>query len=88
MGNKSKIPLAAELTSKLWSAKLKAEFVVSTRFDKIISRANDSKIPWMVLVRDRELETGKVKIRNLETKIEEEVPLSAFVDEVKNRLNL
>jgi histidyl-tRNA synthetase len=42
----------------------------------------------MVLVRDRELETGKVKIRNLETKIEEEVPLSAFVDEVKNRLNL
>lgn len=88
MGNKSKIPLAAELTSKLWSAKLKAEFVVSTRFDKIISRANDSKIPWMVLVRDRELETGKVKIKNLETKIEEEVPLSAFVDEVKNRLNL
>lgn len=88
MGNKSKIPLAAELTSKLWSAKLKAEFVVSTRFDKIISRANDSKIPWMVLVRDRELETGKVKIKNLETKIEEEVPLSAFVDEVNNRLNL
>jgi len=88
MGNKSKIPLAAELTSKLWGAKLKAEFVVSTRFDKIISRAIDSKIPWMVLVRDRELETGKVKIKNLETKIEEEVPLSAFVDEVKNRLNL
>ncbi|KAJ6696931.1 hypothetical protein OIU85_003305 [Salix viminalis] len=88
MGNKSKIPLAAELTSKLWSAKVKAEFVVSTRFDKLISRAKDSKIPWMVLVGDREMETGKVKIKNLETKIEEEVPLSSFVDEVKNRLNL
>jgi histidyl-tRNA synthetase len=40
---------------------------VSTRFDKLISRAKDLKIPWMVLVGDRELEIGIVKIKNVET---------------------
>ncbi|CAK7328837.1 unnamed protein product [Dovyalis caffra] len=87
MGSR-KVPLAAELASKLWCAKLKSEFVVSTRFDKLMSRAKDSNIPWMVLVRDRELETGMVKIKNIETKVEEDVPLSTFVDEVKKRLSL
>jgi len=38
---------------------------VSTRFDKLISRAKDLKIPWMVLVGDRELEIGIVKIKNV-----------------------
>lgn len=40
---------------------------MSTRFDKLIGRAKDSKIPWMVLVGDRELEIGMVKIKNPET---------------------
>ena len=55
------------MASKLWCAKLKSEFLVSTRFDKLISRAKDLKIPWMVLVGDRELEIGIVKIKNVET---------------------
>lgn len=55
------------MASKLWCAKLKSEFLVSTRFDKLISRAKDLKILWMVLVRDRELEIGIVKIKNVET---------------------
>lgn len=55
------------MASKLWCAKLKSEFLESTRFDKLIGRAKDLKIPWMVLVGDRELEIGIVKIKNLET---------------------
>uniref|UniRef100_B9MWJ9 Anticodon-binding domain-containing protein n=1 Tax=Populus trichocarpa TaxID=3694 RepID=B9MWJ9_POPTR len=53
--------------NELWCAKLKSEFLESTRFDKLIGRAKDLKIPWMVLVGDRELEIGIVKIKNLET---------------------
>lgn len=87
LGNNSKLPIAAELVNKLWNAKLKAEYVVSTRFDKLIARAKDSRIPWMVLAGDRELERGVVKLRNFETKMEEEAPVNTFVDELKRRLS-
>ncbi|KAJ9145852.1 hypothetical protein P3X46_028184 [Hevea brasiliensis] len=88
LGDKSKLSLAAELVSELWSAKLKAEYVVSTRFSKHIDRAKESRIPWMILVGDKELEKGIVKMKNLETAVEEDVPRSTFVEELKRRLNL
>ncbi|KDP45604.1 hypothetical protein JCGZ_17211 [Jatropha curcas] len=88
LGDKSKLSLAAELASELWGAKLKAEYIVSTRFSKHIDRAKESRIPWMVLVGDKELEKGIVKIKNLETTVEEEVPRSTFVDELRRRLSL
>ncbi|KAJ9167263.1 hypothetical protein P3X46_021927 [Hevea brasiliensis] len=88
LGDKSKLSLAAELVSELWSAMVKAEYVVSTRFSKHIDRAKESRIPWMILVGDKELEKGIVKVKNLETTVEEEVPRSTFVEEIKRRLNL
>ncbi|XP_002525505.2 histidine--tRNA ligase, cytoplasmic [Ricinus communis] len=86
LGDKSKLPLAAELAGELWNAKLKAEYTVSTRFSKHIDRAKESKIPIMVLVGDKELEKGIVKIKNLETTVEKEVPRSNFVEELKLEL--
>ncbi|KAF2297055.1 hypothetical protein GH714_016170 [Hevea brasiliensis] len=74
--------------SELWSAMVKAEYVVSTRFSKHIDRAKESRIPWMILVGDKELEKGIVKVKNLETTVEEEVPRSTFVEEIRRRLNL
>lgn len=67
---------------------MKAEYVVSTRFSKHIDRAKESRIPWMILVGDKELEKGIVKVKNLETTVEEEVPRSTFVEELTKRLNL
>ncbi|KAJ8771364.1 hypothetical protein K2173_026541 [Erythroxylum novogranatense] len=86
LGDKSKLSLAAELVSELWSGKLKAEYLVSTRFSKHIERAKDSKIPWMVLLGDKELEKGIVRLKNLETTVEEEVPRNTLVDELKRRM--
>ena len=65
---------------------MKAEYTVSTRFSKHMDRAKDSKIPLMVLVGDKELEKGIVRIKNLETTIEIEVSRSTFVEEVKKEL--
>uniref|UniRef100_A0A2P2J5Q7 Histidine--tRNA ligase, cytoplasmic n=1 Tax=Rhizophora mucronata TaxID=61149 RepID=A0A2P2J5Q7_RHIMU len=87
LGDKRKLCLAAELVSELWNARLKAEYVVSTRFSKHIDRARESRIPWMVLVGDKEMEKGIVKIKNIETTIEEEVPRTMFVEELRQRLN-
>ncbi|CAN0887921.1 Histidine--tRNA ligase, cytoplasmic [Linum grandiflorum] len=86
LGDKSKLPVAAELAGELWDSKVKAEYVVSTRFSKHIDRARDSKVPWMVLVGDKELERGIVKLKNIETTAEEEVPRATFVQELKRRL--
>ncbi|CAN1294985.1 Histidine--tRNA ligase, cytoplasmic [Linum perenne] len=72
--------------NQLWNNKVKAEYVVSTRFSKHIDRARESKIPWMVLVGDKELERGIVKLKNIETTAEEEVPRNTFVQELLIRL--
>lgn len=83
-----KLPQAAELVSELWDAKVKAEYMVHKKVNKFFDRATESKIPWMVIVGERELNEGKVKIKNLETKQEEEVPRSKFIEELQQRLNL
>ncbi|XP_065880850.1 histidine--tRNA ligase, cytoplasmic [Euphorbia lathyris] len=88
LGDKSKLSLAAELAGELWDAKIKAEYTVSTRFSKHMDRVKESGIPWMVLVGDKELERGIVKLKNLETTEEEEVPRSNFVAELKRRLSI
>ncbi|WCJ34824.1 Histidine--tRNA ligase cytoplasmic [Euphorbia peplus] len=88
LGDKSKLSLAAELAGELWNAKIKAEYIVSTRFSKHMDRAKESRVPWMVLVGDKELERGIVKVKNLETTQEEEVPRSDFASELKRRLSM
>ncbi|KAK2658683.1 hypothetical protein Ddye_005216 [Dipteronia dyeriana] len=82
-----KLPLAAELVSELWNAKVKAEYMVHKKVMKLIDRARESKIPWMVIVGERELNKGKVKLKNLDTTKEVEVSRSTFVEELQRQLN-
>ncbi|KAJ0024395.1 hypothetical protein Pint_07617 [Pistacia integerrima] len=82
-----KLPQAAELVSDLWNAKVKAEFMVHKKVMKLIDRARESKIPWMVIVGERELNEGIVKLKNIDTTVEETVPRSKFVEELQRRLN-
>ncbi|XP_031255575.1 histidine--tRNA ligase, cytoplasmic-like [Pistacia vera] len=82
-----KLPQAAELVSELWNAKVKAEFMVHKKVMKLIDRARESKIPWMVIVGERELNEGIVKLKNIDTTVEETVPRSKFVEELQRRLN-
>nr|DAD38187.1 TPA_asm: hypothetical protein HUJ06_008828 [Nelumbo nucifera] len=77
---------AAELASELWNAKLKAEYMVNKRVMKHIDRAKESKIPWMVIVGEREQNEGIVKLKDIEANKEEVVPRNNIVEELQRQL--
>ncbi|XP_043697010.1 histidine--tRNA ligase, cytoplasmic-like [Telopea speciosissima] len=79
---------AAELTSELWQAKLKVEFMVNKRVMKHIDRAKESRIPWMVIVGEREQNEGIVKLKDIEANKEEVVPRNRIVEELRRRLDV
>ncbi|KVI09583.1 Anticodon-binding [Cynara cardunculus var. scolymus] len=81
------ISLAAKLVSMCWDAKLKAEFMANKRLTKHFDRAKEFGIPWMVIVGEREINEGIVKLKNKEAKVEVEVPTSNFVDELMRLMN-
>ncbi|GKV40156.1 hypothetical protein SLEP1_g47823 [Rubroshorea leprosula] len=83
------LSVAAELVSKLWDANIKAEFKIHKRVAKHIEYAKESKIPWMVLVGERELNEGIVKLKNFQTGgfNEEVIPTSKVAEELLSRLN-
>lgn len=81
------LTLAAELATELWSAKVKAEYLVNKRVMKHIDRARESRIPWMIIVGERELNEGTVKLKDVEAAKEEAIPRSKVVEELKRRLN-
>ncbi|KAL5571772.1 hypothetical protein UlMin_021369 [Ulmus minor] len=78
---------AAELAGELWDADVKTEFLVNKRLNKHFDRAKESKIPWMVIVGEREIKEGTVRLKDFESSKEDVVvPRSGFVEEVKKRL--
>ncbi|KAH9611458.1 hypothetical protein KSS87_009108 [Heliosperma pusillum] len=80
------LTLAAELVSELWSAKIKAEYTIVKKVVKIFERAEASGIPFAVMVGDRELNAGIVKVRDVKTKVEDSIPRDTMVQELLNRL--
>lgn len=80
--------LAAELVSELWNAKVKAEFALNKRVRSHIDRAVESGIPWVVFVGESELNSGIVKLKNIESHQEEIVPRERFAEEIQKRLNM
>ena len=83
-----KLCVAAELVSELWDVDIKAEYKVHKKVMKHIEYAIDSKIKWMIIVGERELNEGIVKLKNIETTNEEVIPRSKLVEELQQRLNL
>lgn len=80
------LPLTAELAKEFWVAGLKAEFLINKRVMKHIDYAKEYRIPWLVLVGERELSEGVVKLKDFENAKEEVVPRSAIVQELLSRL--
>lgn len=80
--------LAAELAGELWNAKVKAEFMIHKKVMKHIDRARDSRIPWMVLVGERELSEGVVKLKDVVAAIDYEIPRGKLVDDLCKRLGM
>ncbi|CAH2060927.1 unnamed protein product [Thlaspi arvense] len=80
-----KLAEAAGLVSELWGAKIKAEYLVSKRWEKHLKRATKSGIPWMVKVGERELDGGVVTLKKMVKGSEKEyrgVPKESFVDQL------
>ncbi|XWS42953.1 hypothetical protein CRYUN_Cryun16bG0058100 [Craigia yunnanensis] len=82
-----KLSVAAELVSELWDVDIKAEYKVHKMVMRHIEYAIDSKVPWMIIVGERELNKGIVKLKNIETTNEEVIPRSKLVEELQQRLN-
>ncbi|KAK9748960.1 hypothetical protein RND81_02G093000 [Saponaria officinalis] len=80
------LALAAELAGELWSAKIKAEYVLSKKVMKIFERAEASGIPFAVMVGERELNAGLVKVRDMQTRSEDPIPRNRMVEELQTRL--
>ncbi|XP_076903632.1 histidine--tRNA ligase, cytoplasmic-like [Bidens hawaiensis] len=81
------LSLAAKLVSMCWDANLKAEFMVNKRLNKHFDKATEFGIPWMVIVGDKEIREGIVKLKNKEANVEKEIPTSSFVDELIRLMN-
>ncbi|KAL6996110.1 histidine--tRNA ligase [Sarracenia purpurea var. burkii] len=79
--------LGAEVVCELWSARLKAECMYSKRVMKHIEHAKSSRIPWMVIVGEREVNNGIVKLKDVEAAKEEEIPRDRLVEELQRRLS-
>ncbi|XP_058228184.1 histidine--tRNA ligase, cytoplasmic [Rhododendron vialii] len=81
------LSLAAELVSELWRARVKAEYMVSKRVMKHIERAKASRIPLMVIVGEREVNEGVVKLKDVEAATEDEIRREILVEELQRRLS-
>ncbi|XP_059645400.1 histidine--tRNA ligase, cytoplasmic [Cornus florida] len=81
------LALASEMVNELWTVRVKAEYMANKRVTKHFDRAKESRIPWMVIVGERELNEGVVKLKNIEAGKEEEIPRSRLVEEILKRLN-
>ena len=81
------LSLAVEYVNKLWSAKIKAEFMLVKKVFKIFERAESSGIPFAVMIGKQELEAGMVKVRDVKAKKEDLIPRDQMVMEVLNRLS-
>ncbi|KAK1610322.1 hypothetical protein QYE76_033995 [Lolium multiflorum] len=80
------LTLAAELASELWRAEIKAEIKLSPKVQNHIRYATQSGIPWMVIVGQSEIRDGKVKLKNISARQEEDVPRKDFAQVLKQRL--
>ncbi|XP_031480099.1 histidine--tRNA ligase, cytoplasmic [Nymphaea colorata] len=82
------LDVAAEIVSELWSANLKAEFVLTS--DKNIGKqfglADKSGIPWVLMVGKNELQNGVAKLKDMQAMKEEIVPRSEVVKVLSSRL--
>uniref|UniRef100_A0A914EP07 histidine--tRNA ligase n=1 Tax=Acrobeloides nanus TaxID=290746 RepID=A0A914EP07_9BILA len=73
----------------LWDAGIKSEFAYKAN-PKMLNQlqyCEDRVIPWVVIVGERELKEGVVKLRNVVSREETDIPYDEIVNELQNRLS-
>lgn len=76
-----------KLTSELWNAGIKAE-VLYKKNPKLLSQlqhCEETGIPLVAILGEQELKDGVVKLRNVASREEVDVPKTDLVDEIKKR---
>merc|ERR1712232_605971 len=77
MGGQNMTAECMQVTQRLWDANISAEFSqkenVKLKFE--LQDALERSIPYMVIVGEREIAEGKVVVKDLAAKSEENVPL-------------
>ncbi|KTF73557.1 hypothetical protein cypCar_00033243 [Cyprinus carpio] len=76
-----------KLTSELWNAGIKAE-VLYKKNPKLLSQlqhCEETGIPLVAILGEQELKDGVVKLRNVASREEVDVPRADLVDEIKKR---
>ncbi|XP_009863030.1 PREDICTED: histidine--tRNA ligase, cytoplasmic-like, partial [Apaloderma vittatum] len=77
-----------KLISELWDAGIKAEMLYKKdpKLLKQLQYCEDTGIPLAAIVGEQELTDGVVKLRDVATRQEVEIPREKLVDEIRRRL--
>jgi histidyl-tRNA synthetase len=77
-----------KILSTLWESDIKAEhpYKASPKLLQQLQYCEDMQIPWVVLIGEGELQKGIVKLRNVISREEEEIPREELISTLKARL--
>lgn len=78
-----------EMLAKLWNGNIKAEhsYKSNPKLLAQLQHCEENQIPFALILGDGELERGVVKLRDVITRKEEEVPIDNLVEAIKWRLS-
>lgn len=79
-----------EIVSQLWDGGIKAEhsYKSNPKLLAQLQHCEENQIPYAIILGDSELERGVVKLREVQTRNEEELPLENLAALLRQRLNL
>ncbi|ETN66237.1 histidyl-tRNA synthetase [Anopheles darlingi] len=79
-----------EILNKLWSAGLKAEhsYKLNPKLLAQLQHCEEYQIPYAIILGDGELSRGVVKLREIATRKEEELPLESLTEQIRAKLQI
>uniref|UniRef100_A0A2M3Z5R8 histidine--tRNA ligase n=1 Tax=Anopheles braziliensis TaxID=58242 RepID=A0A2M3Z5R8_9DIPT len=79
-----------EILNKLWSAGLKAEhsYKLNPKLLAQLQHCEEYQIPYAIILGDGELSRGVVKLREIASRKEEELPLDSLVEQIRAKLQI
>ena len=75
-----------KLCSDLWNAGIKAEhsYKLNPKLLDQLQYCEARGIPWAIIIGEAELQKGVVKLRNIETRDESEIPQVNLIEKLKS----
>ena len=78
-----------KIVSDLWNAGIRSEhsYKQNPKLLTQLQHCEAERIPWAVIIGGSELERGVAIVREIETRVEEEITLDSLAEELLRRLN-